>query len=120
MAGFHSDLRWWSCFLPIWNGACPMSWSKPIIDRSSRFVQDLRPSHRRISRLSRSNLGAGSRTVIVLESSSTPRKVRTVLGPYVFLEATGTPRAWQRDRALVKACSHCLESGAPKRRKSSK
>ncbi len=24
-AGFHSDLRWWSCFLPIWNGTCPMS-----------------------------------------------------------------------------------------------
>ncbi len=24
-AGFRSDLRWWSCFLPIWNGACPRS-----------------------------------------------------------------------------------------------
>ncbi len=23
--GFLSDLRWWSCFLPVWNGTCPMS-----------------------------------------------------------------------------------------------
>ncbi len=24
-AGFRSDLRWWGCFLPLWNGHCPMS-----------------------------------------------------------------------------------------------
>lgn len=24
-AGFRSDLRWWGCFLPIWNGSCPMA-----------------------------------------------------------------------------------------------
>ncbi len=24
-AGFRSDLKWWNCFLPIWNGTCPMS-----------------------------------------------------------------------------------------------
>ncbi len=24
-AGFRSDLRWWGCFLPIWNGLCPMA-----------------------------------------------------------------------------------------------
>ena len=23
--GFRSDLRWWSFFLPIWNGSCPLS-----------------------------------------------------------------------------------------------
>ena len=24
-AGFRSDLRWWACFLPVWNGSCPLS-----------------------------------------------------------------------------------------------
>ena len=24
-AGFRSDLKWWSSFLPIWNGSCPLS-----------------------------------------------------------------------------------------------
>ncbi len=24
-AGFRSDLKWWACFLPIWNGSCPVS-----------------------------------------------------------------------------------------------
>ena len=24
-AGFRSDLRWWGCFLPIWNGSCPLT-----------------------------------------------------------------------------------------------
>ena len=24
-AGFRSDLKWWECFLPVWNGTCPMS-----------------------------------------------------------------------------------------------
>ncbi len=24
-AAFRSDLRWWGCFLPIWNGACSMA-----------------------------------------------------------------------------------------------
>ena len=24
-AGFHSDIRWWGCFLPIWNGTCQIS-----------------------------------------------------------------------------------------------
>ncbi len=24
-AGFRSDLKWWNCFLPVWNGTCPMS-----------------------------------------------------------------------------------------------
>ena len=24
-AGFHSNLKWWGCFLPIWNGLCPMA-----------------------------------------------------------------------------------------------
>ena len=23
--GFRSDLRWWACFLPIWNGVCRLS-----------------------------------------------------------------------------------------------
>ncbi len=23
-AAFRSDLKWWGCFLPIWNGTCPM------------------------------------------------------------------------------------------------
>ncbi len=23
-AGFRSDLKWWGCFLPMWNGHCPM------------------------------------------------------------------------------------------------
>ena len=24
-AGFRSDLRWWACFLPVWNGSCRLS-----------------------------------------------------------------------------------------------
>ncbi len=24
-AGFRSDLKWWHCFLPLWNGTCPMA-----------------------------------------------------------------------------------------------
>ncbi len=24
-AGFRSDLKWWNCFLPVWDGTCPMS-----------------------------------------------------------------------------------------------
>ena len=24
-AGFRSDLQWWNCFLPFWNGSCPMA-----------------------------------------------------------------------------------------------
>ena len=24
-AGFHSDLQWWNCFLPFWNGSCLMA-----------------------------------------------------------------------------------------------
>ena len=24
-AGFRSDLQWWNCFLPLWNGSCPMA-----------------------------------------------------------------------------------------------
>ncbi len=23
-AGFRSDLKWWGCFLPLWNGRCPI------------------------------------------------------------------------------------------------
>ena len=25
-AGFRSDLRWWACVLPVWNGSCPLSY----------------------------------------------------------------------------------------------
>ncbi len=24
-AGFRSDLKWWVCFLPLWNGHCPIN-----------------------------------------------------------------------------------------------
>ena len=27
--GFHSDLSWWKCFLPIWNGSCSMASAIP-------------------------------------------------------------------------------------------
>ncbi len=25
-AGFRSDLKWWACFLPVWNGSCPIQY----------------------------------------------------------------------------------------------
>ena len=95
-------------------------WSCPIMDKSSCLVQDFRFSHRRIPRLSRTSLGVGNCTVIETVSSSIPKKVMTELGLSVFLAAIGTPRTWQRARALAKACSHCWASGAPNSRKSSR
>ncbi len=37
-AGFRSNLKWWACFLPIWNGSCPVSsisLSKPSVELTS-------------------------------------------------------------------------------------
>ncbi len=34
-AGFRSDLKWWDCFLPIWNWTCPMS---SVVKGESRVV----------------------------------------------------------------------------------
>ncbi len=37
-AGFCSDLKWWACFLPVWNGSCPVSsipLSKPRVEMTS-------------------------------------------------------------------------------------
>ncbi len=37
-AGFRSDLKWWACFMPVWNGSCPVSsipLSKPRVEMTS-------------------------------------------------------------------------------------
>ena len=34
-AGFRSDLRWWGCFLPMWNGSCLIA---SIVRGVSRMV----------------------------------------------------------------------------------
>ncbi len=121
-----SRTRWWSSLTHLYSSiirrkndlpgliaqhAC-CSW--PIMDSSALLEQDFMPSHRRISRRSRSSLVGGSRTVTDSVSNSSPRKVRVALGPSVFQEATGTPNMAQRAKANCRALSPCLESGSPK------
>ncbi len=77
-----------------------------IIDSNSLLVHDFLLSHRRISLRNYSSFIYGRHTVIDRVSSSRPRKVRVVLGPSVFLEATNTPRASQRASANCKVRSH--------------
>ncbi len=38
-AGFRSDLKWWACFLPVWNGSFPIS-SIPLSTPSVEMTSD--------------------------------------------------------------------------------
>ena len=85
--------------------------SKPMRDRSSRFVQHLRPRQKAVVSCSWQRIS----TV----STSIPSTVRVVVGPSDLSGSIGIPSSWKAWKAEVIDDSHCVECGSPARMKSS-
>ena len=75
-------------------------WSWSMTDKSSLLEQDYMLSQRRISLRRHCNFDGGRLRVMNSVSISIPRKVSLMLGPSVFLEATGTPKNTHRASTL--------------------
>lgn len=65
--------------------------SKPLRDRSSRFVQHLRPCQEAVVSCNQQSLSGGRRSCISTVSTSIPSTVRVVVGPSGLSGSIGIP-----------------------------
>ena len=94
--------------------------SLPISERSSLFVHFLTLDHFLRNETKAVNLSYGNLNDMVLESISSPRNVRAVNRPMVFLGAKGTPRSLNMDIVVSISSLHWGKDGGPAKKKSSK
>ena len=94
--------------------------SLPMSDSSSLLVQVRLPRMWCIACSSSVFLSLVMDAVMVVESSSTPRKVMVVDGPSSFSGFVGEPNRWQRKFIVCMCRAHSSVSGGPAVKKSSR
>ena len=88
--------------------------SFPANDCISFLVTDFLPCQSHSSALTSCILCSGRDSCIATKSTFIPRISSSVVDPFIFLSARGTPRQWQSSMSILRSVPHCSIPGLPR------